>query len=66
MATYEDFLLAIGITRINKDTKSLDYINLTGPEKLKVFQNIKIASLLQGLDHAEDIQEIWKAFSDLV
>lgn len=41
MARYEAFLKNLGISfewRINKDTKKLDYRDLTGPEKLTVMQ----------------------------
>ena len=43
MARYEAFLKNLGISfewRINKDSKKLDYRDLTGPEKLTVMQNI--------------------------
>lgn len=65
MAAYKDFPQSIGINshfRVNKDTHCLDYRDLTGSEKLKVFQNIKISSLLPGLDSAEVIQAIWDDF----
>ena len=41
--------------------------SLTGPEKLKVFQNIQIAQLLPKLDEAETqrIQNIWTELLDI-
>ena len=49
MASYEEFVKSIGISfnfRINKESKKLEYRDLTGPEKLKLFQNINIPTLL--------------------
>ena len=45
MACYEEFIKSMGITfnfRINKESKRLEYRDLTEPEKLKLFQNINI------------------------
>ena len=45
MACYEEFIKSMGITfnfRINKESKKLEYRDLTEPEKLKLFQNINI------------------------
>ena len=44
MATYEKFLKDLGINfewKINKDNKKLEYRDLTGPEKLKLFKNVE-------------------------
>lgn len=49
MAGYEKFLKDLGISfewKINKDTKKLEYRDLTGPEKLLVFQHIIVHSIL--------------------
>ena len=49
MAKYETFLKSIGIKFewfVNKDTKKLQYRDLTGPEKLLFFQKIDISDLL--------------------
>ena len=49
MASYEEFVKSIGISfnfRINKESKKLECRDLTGPEKLKLFQNINIPALL--------------------
>ena len=51
---------------INKDTQSLDYRDLTGPKKLKLFQNINISTLLQGSNNAQDLQVIWDDFIDSI
>ena len=43
MACYEEFIKSMGITfnfRIKKESKKLEYRDLTEPEKLKLFQNI--------------------------
>ena len=59
MASYEKFVQENGINfhfRVNKETKNLDYQDLTGPEKLKLFQNIKISVLLQESEAAHDVQ----------
>lgn len=69
MNAYEYFLQSNEINfhfHINKDTKSLDYRDLTGPEKLKLFQNINISTLLQGSNNAQDLQVIWDDFIDLI
>ena len=49
MAAYETLLKNLGISfqwQIGKDSKKLEYRDLTGPEKLKLFENIKISSVL--------------------
>ena len=49
MAKYETFLKSIGIkfeSFVNKDTKKLQYRDLTGPEKLLLFQKIDISDHL--------------------
>lgn len=61
MASYEEFIKSMGITfnfRINKDSKKLEYRDLTGPEKLKVFQNINIPMLLPHCSQNKEIQVI--------
>ena len=47
MAGYEKFVKDLGISfewKINKDTKKLEYRDLTGPEKLLLFQHINFHS----------------------
>ena len=49
MAGYEEFIKSIGISfnfRINKESKKLQYRDLTGPEKLRLFPRINIPMLL--------------------
>ena len=69
MASYEEFIKSIGISfnfRINKESKKLEYRDLTGPEKLKVFQNINIPMLLPQCSQNKDIQVIWTKFMDII
>ena len=59
MASYEEFVKSIGISfnfRINKESKKLEYRDLTGPEKLKLFQNINIPTLLPWYSQNKEIQ----------
>lgn len=66
MAGYETYLQSLGIQfhwYINKESKQLDYRDLTGPEKLKLFKNIKISSLLPNSQNNEITQQIWDDFS---
>ena len=68
MARYEAFLQDLGIPfrwYVGKETKQLEYRDLTGPEKVKVFQNIKIASLLPNSKFKGQIQEIWDGYWDI-
>lgn len=49
MARYEKFLQDLGISfewRLNKDSKQLEYRDLTGPEKLLVMQSINFQTML--------------------
>ena len=69
MSGYEDFVKSIGINfhfRVNKDTKMLDYRDLTGPEILTFFRNITISSLLPRSKENEPIQVIWDDFMALI
>ena len=69
MAGYEAFLKNLGISfewRINKDTKKLDYRDLTGPEKLTVMQNIDFPSLLPGDQNIEKLQQLWSEFMEII
>ena len=62
MASYEEFVKSIGISlnfRINKDSKKLEYRDLTGPEKLKLFQNINIPTLLPRCSQNKEIQVMY-------
>ena len=49
MARYEKFLQDLRISfewRLNKDSKQLEYRDLSGPEKLLVMQSINCQTLL--------------------
>ena len=68
-ASYEEFVESIGISfnfRINKESKKLEYRDLTGPEKLKLFQNINIPTLLPRYSRNKEIQVIWQKFMELI
>ena len=69
MASYEKFIKSIGVSfnfRINKESKKLEYRDLTGPDKLKLFQNINIPMLLPQCSQNKDIQVIWTKFMDII
>ena len=46
--------------------KRLEYRDLNGPEKLLLFQNIRIPALLPSLTQAERIQKLWEDFMDII
>ena len=61
MRSYEEFIESIRISfnfRINKESKKPEYRDLTGPEKLKLFQNVNIPFLLPQRSQNKDIQVI--------
>ena len=69
MASYEKFIKSIGVSfnfRINKESKKLEYRDLTGPDKLKLFQNINIPMLLPQCSQNKDMQVIWTKFMDII
>jgi len=69
MAAYETLLRNLGISfqwHIGKDSKKLEYRDLTGPEKLKLFENIKISSLLNDETMGNQIQNLWAGFMDII
>jgi len=43
----------------------LEYPDFTGPEKLKLFENIKISSLLNDETMGNEIQNLWAGFMDI-
>ena len=66
MAEYEKYLQSLGIPfqfYVGKESKQLEYRDLTGPEKQKLFKNIDISSLLPNCSHSEIIQQIWNDFT---
>ena len=67
MASYEEFVKSIGVSfnfRINKESKKLEYRDLTGPEKLKLFQDINIPTLLPRYSQNKEIHVIWQKFME--
>ena len=69
MAAYEKFVKDLGISfewKINKDTKKLEYRDLTGPEKLLLYQNINFLSLLPDCQEADKLQALWSGFMDTI
>ena len=59
--SYEGFIESIRISfnfRINKESKKPEYRDLTGPEKLKLFQNVNIPFFLPQCSQNKDIQVI--------
>ena len=70
MDGYETYLQNLNIPfhwYVSKETKQLDYRDLTGPEKVKLFKNIKISSLMPNTTdqlegRIEKMQEIWDDF----
>ena len=69
MASYEEFVKSIGISlnfRINKESKKLEYRDLTGPEKLKLFQNINIPTLLPRCRQNKEIQVMRQKFMEFI
>lgn len=65
MAQYETYLQELGIPfhwYVGKESKQLEFRDLTGPEKVKLFQHINISSLLPNSDNHETIQKIWDGF----
>lgn len=48
------------------DTKKLNWRDLTGPEKVKLFSNINIPQLLPSLEKRTELQKLWANFYDFV
>ena len=51
---------------IDKESKKLQFRDLTGPEKVRLFENIKIPELFPALSNKNKLQELWKTFYSLV
>ena len=69
MAGYEKFVKEIGIDfewKINKDTEKLEYRDLTGPEKLLLFQHINFHLLLPEFHDVDELQALWGNFIDII
>ena len=69
MAKYEDFLndtCKISFHMyLDKDSKVLKWRDLTGPEKLKLFNKINISQLFPNIPHTTNVQKIWKDFLNI-
>ena len=48
-----------------KETKNLKWRDLTGPEKLNLFQNIKIDVVLPNFENSDKIQKLWDDFYNI-
>lgn len=65
LKAYEDFVASLGIPSyhfyVGKSSKLLKVRSLTGTEKLKLFQNIRVANLLPNIstEEHERIQHLW-------
>ena len=66
---YEKFLLATCKIPFHfyvcKDSKSLKWRDLTGPEKHKLFAKINLPDLFPNLPNVSTIQDIWTKFMEL-
>lgn len=51
---------------VNKDSKSLNWRDLTGPEKIRLFNNATITSLFPSMKKKEKIQQLWTDFFQLI
>ena len=50
---------------VNRDSNKLQYIGLTGPQKLLLFQNIQMKDLLPPYKDAEQLQSVSDTFLNL-
>ena len=50
---------------VDRDSKEITYRDLTGPEKVRLFKNINIASQFPALPKAEQIGQLWADFFSL-
>lgn len=69
LAGYETFLRKLGINfewKVNKDTKKLEYRDLTGPEKLILIQNIDFEHLLPNYTKTKEMKVIWSGFMEII
>ena len=64
MAGYEMLLNNLGVSfqwHIGEKSKKLEYRDLTGPDKLKLFQYIKMSTILPTCENSAQIQKLWAA-----
>ena len=69
MAGYEHFLKQTGISfewRVEPNTKKLEYRDLTGPEKLRVIQNINFQALLPNFEDHKKLEKLWNDFMEII
>ena len=70
MVTYRDFLNGPCKIQFNwfidKESKRLQFRDLTGPEKIRLFENINIPKLFPVLSTKNELQGIWKEFYSLI
>ena len=68
--TYEKFLNEVCKVRFkwkqSKNNKETQYRDLTGPEKIRVFENINIPLLFPFLPNKEKLQTLWSTFYQLM
>ena len=69
MVTYEQFLqekCKISFHMyVDKDSKTLKWRDLTGPEKLRLFKAIDIPQLFPKISHVVKVQELWTEFLEI-
>ena len=68
MDAYQKFLHSVGIAfewRVDKDSKKLQYQDLTGPEEILLFSKIDVKALLPNFDDSVKTGNLWKSFIDL-
>ena len=51
---------------VDKDSKKLKWRDLTGPEKVRLFENIDIPALFPALEQKQHIQTLWSDFFKLI
>ena len=64
-----NILKDIGISfdwRVNKDSKKLEYRDLTGPEKLLVMQSTNFQSLLINFKKTKEMEKLWASFMESI
>ena len=70
LVTYKEFLNGTCKIKfswfIDKELKRLKYCDLTGHEKIRLFENIDIPKLLPTLTNNNGVQKLWKDFYSLV
>eukprot|EP00112_Aurelia_sp_Birch-Aquarium-sp1_P026799 Seg9737.2 transcript_id=Seg9737.2/GoldUCD/mRNA.D3Y31 product="hypothetical protein" protein_id=Seg9737.2/GoldUCD/D3Y31 len=68
MKHYVDLLNSLGIPfsfATNKDSRKMEYRSLNGPEKLLLFDRIKVADVLPNYEDSGKLQKLWDDFIQL-